>query len=90
MSRESKMYQHRGFVQLHLYRWLRWRWLSLSRYGRYFVVCSAERHFVVFAMGERGEENREPMVRVNINGKELCHKIYKIQTVVTVTKLSEL
>ena len=44
---------------------------------------------MVFAMGERGEENREPMVRVNINRKELCHKIYKIQTVVTVTKLSE-
>ena len=44
---------------------------------------------MVFAMGERGEENREPMVRVNINKTGLCHKIYKIQTEVTVTKLSE-
>ena len=52
MSRESKMYQHRGFVQLHLYRWLRWRWLSLSRYGRYFAVCLAGRHYPGFAMVE--------------------------------------
>ena len=88
MSRESKMYQHRGFVQLHLYRWLRWRWLSLSRYSRYFVVCFAEHHFVVFGMGERGEENREPMVRVNINKSSFVIKFTKF-TVVTVTKLSE-
>ena len=88
MSRESKMYQHRGFVQLHLYRWLRWKWLSLSRYGRYFVVCFAERHYVVFAMGERGEENREPMVRVNIKKRSCVIKFTKF-AVVTATKLSE-
>ena len=57
MSRESKMYQHRGFAQLHLYRWLCWKWLLLSRYGRYFVVnCFAGRHYLGFAMVEgRGE-----------------------------------